>query len=280
MDHSAMSTLLTCARKYEYLYRYRKAEEQVSNALRGGTFWHKILEQHADHGFCDVDELAQKLQWQDPPDDYRTLAKYRRAYAIWRETVAPQYRFLDAEFSFTRPVDGTDEPAEGRIDGLVEWDANQGTGVERWILDAKTTGRLESNWVQTYRLSDQFQLYIYEARQRGLGVAGTVVDVFHCTKGNKSGKTDGEREGIRFYQLPIRYDQRRIDEVLQTFRAADALVKGFTAAGYFPPNRSACKMYNRTCGFADLCDTSDPTLRADLLKALPDNTFSPHTTDD
>ena len=280
MDHSAMSTLLTCPRKYEYLYRHRKAEEQVSNALKGGTFWHKILECHADHGFCDVDDLAQKLQWQDPADDYRTLAKYRRAYEIWRAQVAHQYRFLDAEFSFLRPVDGTTEPVEGRIDGLVEWDSNQGQGTERWILDAKTTGRLESNWVQTYRLSDQFQLYTYEAQQRGLGVAGVVVDVFHCTKGNKSGKSDGEREGIRFYQLPIRVDPLRIKEALETFRAADRMVQQFTRDQYFPPNRSACKMYNRTCGFADVCDTSDPNLRRDLLLAMPENTFSPHTTDD
>lgn len=280
MDHSTWATLTTCAKKYELSSIKRIAEDKNSQALTFGTAWHKVTEAHGRlnvpaHHANLVDHVLEKLQWVDPVDDYRTADKLRRAYERWVELRARYYKWRAVEAGFYADV-GHDEPYEGRVDASLETDVNQGRGPEWWIVDYKTTGRLDSDWTEQYGISHQFKGYYAYGKAMWPDTAGVLIDLFHCTKGNKSGKTEGEREGIRFYQLPLRFTDEEIAATIQEYGEALALKKFYAERGVYPRNTSACRMYGRTCGFIDICGTADKEQQEQLIASFPPNTFSPH----
>lgn len=279
MDYSQMSTLLSCARKYEHLYIDRVGDETGAAATNFGTLWHRIMELHS-RGYEDpVTQALDDLKWTDDPTDYRTADKARLAYQRWREKYI-EYPWLihASEEPFSVMLPGImDEPYEGRMDTIVEADAGEGMGLELWVGDYKTTSSLLSDWVSLYRISNQFKLYYVVAKMchPHKKIAGVVVDVLHVLKGTKSGKTDPEREGIRLYRVFFRYDEAQCREALNDFDLAVKVKKFYQEQNYFPRNTKTCRDFNKACPFLDVCDTADPDLRRRILAVLPPNTFNP-----
>lgn len=283
MDHSEMSTLFTCARKHQLTYEIGVSEDKESPALNFGTGWHSITEKHGRRMIAGnpfnpeilPEEVLTEIGWRDMPDDFRTGDKLKQGYTTWLRQQGYKYRFLHVEGGFSRDV-GETEPMTGRVDAHVLYDPGHGYGVEEFLVDYKTTSRLDSDWIEQYTISNQFRIYMIEGKLRYPKLAGVIIDVFHATKGNKSAKAgSGEQEGVRFYSLVLRYDDRDLFETKADFSAALALKARYKQMGYYPKNTNACRMYNRTCGFMDVCSNSDPEVRQAVIENLPRHTFNP-----
>lgn len=273
MDNSEMAVLLSCPRKHQYLYGERITEEDKALALSFGTAWHKIMEAHNKGESDPIQAIGDYI---DPPDDYRTYDKLRKAYASWRQQYQNvPWNVIHSEWGI-RSMIGTD-PYEGLIDVVVETDSNHiGHGLEKWIVDYKTASRMELDWVTTYRVSNQFKLYLRNARKAYPDLVGVCVDVYHATKGAvKTGKTQEDIDGNKFYRQFFRYEEFELDEAEKDFMAANLIKRTCEDAGYWPKNTGACRMYNRTCEFIDLCDASTPELREMLKENFVPNTFDP-----
>lgn len=267
MDYSSMSTLLSCPREYEEQYIHRKVGHEESAALAFGTLWHKIMELHGmGYMFTSlVDDAAELVGWTDT-GDYRTLARAREAYEQWKERYAKEHwKPLATEQPFSVQImESCPEPYVGRRDLLVEADSGEGRGVERWIVDYKTTSMLPRDWVTLYRISNQFKLYYAAGRALDPTIAGICVDVVVVS-----------RKETRLYRLFFRYTGEQIEESLVDFAAAVAARDFYNELEYYPRNTKNCRRFGTVCPYLDLCDTHDPELRARLREALPDNTFDP-----
>lgn len=283
MDYSEMSTLLSCARKHQLQYTVGVAEDKTSSALDFGAAWHKIMEEHGKQcitfgaNIYDgelVERVLHEMKWMDPTDDFRTGDKLKLGYEHWYEQQGNRYQYKTVEGGFSHDV-GETEPWTGRKDADILYDPNHGRGIEEFVVDYKTTSRLDADWIDQYTISTQFKGYYLHGKSVHPDLAGVIVDVFHVTKGNKSGKTDGEKLGVRFYNLVLRFDPIDLLEARADFSAALALKARYRETGYAPKNTSACRMFNRTCGFIEVCNTSDPEVRRTLIENLPPHTFNP-----
>lgn len=285
MDHSEMSTLLTCARKHQLQYEVGVAEDGESPALNFGTGWHWVMEAHGNQSIAFVNgvskfdpSLAELVLttkgWRDIPNDFRTGSKLVRGYERWMEVQGHRYTFLHVEGGFSVDV-GETEDMTGRVDAHVLYDAGYGYGREEYLVDYKTTSRLDGDWIEQYTMSNQFRMYYIAKKKQYPNLAGVIIDVFHATKGNKSAKEADEQEGVRFYNLVLRYDDADLLETKADFSAALGLKKRYKEMGYAPRNTAACRMYNRTCGFIEVCGASDPEVRKAVLDNLPKHTFNP-----
>lgn len=274
MDYSGLSTL-SCPRKFEYLQVHRKCGSNGSPATKFGTLWHKIMEYELQGDPNPFNRAVADLGWEDPQLDYRTAEKARLAYTRWKNQYPPFPKVYMTEEPFSVRLPGIEEPYEGRLDGIVDADAQEGKGVEKWVLDFKTTSLLPSDWVALYRVSNQFKLYLTVARMFDSSVVGVCVDLLHVTKGNKAGPSQDDKNGTRLYRVFFRYEEEHCAEAVADFAVGVQTVQFYKQLGYFPKNTKVCREFNKACEFLDVCDTADPELRERILAAMDDYTFDP-----
>lgn len=270
MDYTTASLVLSCPRKAFYARRLRLGNPTPSSAIRFGEAWHALHEarDQYDNGTLVAETLA-KLHWQDPFDDYRTAAKLRLGYDRWLlQDHVSAMQVVKKEFAVNTPIGDGPEPYEGRVDALVQYDN------ATWVLDYKTTGRLDADWITLYRASNQFKWYYLAIAETTEGIAGVLVDLYHATKGTKSGKEPADREGNRFHLLPITYTAAQLAEARTEFTQASLLWKFMQENELYPKNTANCLQYGVSCPFLDLCD-ADPAVRERLQSAFPTDTFDP-----
>lgn len=287
MDYSDLSKLLSCARMYQHsrIERLRTPGERMAHSF--GKGWHAIHQEWArlqlagrtEYSPDDVTEwVLSTIGWQDNPEDYRTGDKLRRAFRAYHERYAlEQFQYDAAEQSFTFEYAPDLEPIEGRIDAVVRADAGWGNGVQRWLVDYKTTSMLRGDWVEYYRVSNQFKYYYLNEKNNFPDLAGVCVDVYHATSGNKRGKTEGERNGDRFYRMFFQYSPLQLDEAIRDFAVANTTREMYAELGYWPKNTSACHQFGVSCPFLELCEATTEELRNKLRAGYEVEDFSPHT---
>lgn len=284
MDYSALSILLSCPRQYQHsrVERLRAPGERMAHAF--GKVWHAFQQEWAlvqmkglQYEQAEVMEWVLNVtQWKDS-DDYRTAAKLRLAAKMYFQRYATEpFLYMEAEQSFTHQLAPGLEPVEGRIDALVAADAGWGDGMQTWLVDYKTCSQLRGDWVEYYRVNNQFKYYYINKVKAQPEIAGVCVDVFHATPGNKRGKTEGERAGNRFYRLFFKYTEMQLREAIQDFAVANTTREMYQELGYWPKNTSACHQFGVTCAFLELCDAPNEEIRAKLMKGYDLETFSPH----
>ena len=277
MDHSTASVVLSCPRKAQYLHVLKKAEGSPSPALGFGSVWHKAHEFRAAQYGNGVDPamlMSKAIEvsgFQDEDGEYRTQEKLLRGFQKWHDIAGPVQQMVPIKWEF--PIDvqvgHAPEHLTGRVDLLAQYD----NGL--WLVDYKTTSRLDANWIDHYRTSNQFKWYTLGARaQYDLDIRGVIVDVYHATKGVKKGTTDEEREGDRFYSTIIEYDDETLGEAREEFIDIAYMWHKMKVDETFPKNGASCFNYNRACGFMSVC-SEPPSLRAQLLETYPEYTFDP-----
>lgn len=278
MDYSDQSKLLTCPRSYEHSRIEKLAPATERSNLSFGHAWHAILHQYATRPreMMNVSTLLQEMRWEDRADDYRTAEKLMLGFERWLQR-GYGYRYMMAETSYANPLLDGMEPQEGIIDALIRCAETEGGKLELWLVDYKTTSRLQADWGEFYRNSNQFRYYYMQAKQHYPELAGVIVDLYHATKGTKSGKTQEEREGNRFHQLFIRYEDFQLQEAIRDFGLAVVTKQVYLDAGYFPKNTAACHQYGSTCPFLELCDAPSEGHRELFRKHYAANTFDVRT---
>lgn len=275
MDYSTATAVLSCPQRAKLRNLLKLGDPAPSPAKRFGEAWHRAqwmraLQYDNAHGSVALMERAlSDLQWSDP-DDYRNAGKLLMAFNAWCDRPeSTQWIPLLAERGFSVDI-GAVEPLEGKIDALVQY------GNEIWLLDYKTTSRMDADWVALYRVSYQFKWYLIAARRLfpQYDIKGVIVDVYHATKGVKKGATTADITGNRFYTQYFTYTPEVLAEAARDFKAAAIMWKDMKTFDAFPRNTSACMQYGRPCEFLELC-LAEPGLRADLMKAYPAYDFDP-----
>lgn len=273
MDYSSMSDLLSCPRKYE-LRQIKGLGGGDTMATRWGTFWHKVQElwgsgEYKDDYLC-VEAAAEAVKWTDVHGDFHTLVRMKSAFNEWLEKYKNQP--LNVKFG-ERPfvIDLDTSPPlqfEGVIDAIADCSLPE-VGQVRAVVDYKTTGRLALDWRGLYRNSNQFRFYYLAARYLGVRTDGVLVDIYHCTKGNKKQKTTGNEFYREFYQ----FTGSELFEAKEDFLKAGAAAEIYKMLGHYPKNTSACQSYGTTCAFLDVCLASGQ-LREDMENSMPKATHN------
>ena len=261
MDYSGMSALLSCARKYWYSQVKRIVgitPAAESPALAFGKAVHLLLEKYGRAHLAGeepilgkiVQEVLTETAWIDPPGDFRNadlLEDVMLGFDHWfRDN---PWEWVEIEKGREQKLD-YGEAHTGRLDGIVK------RGGRKYVLDYKSTSRLDKDWMEQYGVSNQFKLYYLSAKQEH-DVDGVIVIVIHVTK----------TYGVRIYELVLEYTDHDLEEAKHDYYVADTVRQVYEVEDYWPRNTSACKMYNRTCEYLDLCAVSNPALRAQLEAA-------------
>lgn len=273
MNHSRIADLLACPRRYALAYEVGLAAEEDKPALKFGSLWHKIMElwhkgTWASPDAC-VDQALVDTNWQDSPEDWRTGAKARAAFHNWLALYAeaPEWRVLATEQKVEAQIVPGVEPHDGTIDALVVT-ADPETGkTGLWVVDYKTTSRLETDWVSYYRVSNQFKWYLLNIRQNPeyADAEGVIVDLYHCTKGVVKTTDPTKASGNAFYRQYFRFSEYVLNEAEADYQVAIATRNLYRGLGYFPKNTRACHQFNSKCPFLEHCDAQDPETRAKLF---------------
>lgn len=269
---SILELVQECPRKYSYLEKDRITTEGEAVSTRFGTAWHEIKRLRSLG--ATIDEALAQVTLEVGPDEYRNKEKlmkaelhYLKRYGGPIVPLSPKHLELET----LQWIEGVPVPLLSHMDCVAMLDVNEGTGVEKWVVDYKTTSRLESDWVSSYRVSNQFKAYYAAAKIEHPDIAGVICDLLHVTKGltterGQKGKSQEQIDGVHLYRLPIRYSDYVIDEWRQTMKSGWEAIQKYEADNFYPLHAPiACKAYGSTCPFLDICDTQDPA-RRELIK--------------
>ncbi len=189
IDNSTLKAVARCSTEamLRYAYGYTSAEERA--VLRAGTAFHTMAEVHFKGGARD-DALAAfdgaYQEWADvnvSPVDRLAHSNLRRIIARWIDghalaalpfTIKPE--FVEIGFSFPLVEDGSIVLC-GRLDGLAEYEKSL------WVLENKTTSRINADWLDTFTLDSQLSGYLWAAQQHtGRPVAGAFLNAVQFDK--------------------------------------------------------------------------------------------------
>lgn len=275
LSPSSLDLIQECPRKLQLSKLEGLSTEGESISTKFGTAWHAIKRLRSlGKGIEEAVAEATKDYIVSDSYEYRTAEKllkaeqhYTKLYGGALVPLTPE----DVELETLLWVEGIPIPIKTITDCIAMLDVNEGTGVEKWVVDYKTTSRLERDWVSHYRVSNQFKAYFAGAKLEHPDLAGVLVDIFNVSKGvstdrGKAGKSAAEADGCHFYRLPIRYTDFAIEEWKQNMLAGYETLLFHEKRGFYPMHApTACKAFGTTCPFIDICDTQDPE-RRELIK--------------
>src|SRR6267142_2351064 len=267
---STLDLLLTCPQKYNLRENEGLGAESEATATRFGTAWHRA--HHLIRMGSSIEqafELATK-DFVDTPNSPKNKEKillglrhYAQRYGGFLKPVGPDA----SEQEFLLRIPGIPIPIKGTKEIIAWWDANEGRGTEKWIVDHKTTAMLKGQWVQQYGVSNQFKCYYCAGKQEDSDIAGVLVDLFHVTKGvttprGKAGKSPAEIDGVHLYRLALRFTDFTIDEWKKTVATALKALQVYEKDGHYPLNApTACGAYGSMCPFLDVCACQNEKMR-------------------
>jgi len=270
---SHLDLLSTCPRKFQYTVLEELTGDGESSSTRFGTAWHLI--HHLIRQGVPLHDAWTKATdgYIDPPKGAKTKEKllkgiehYVRRYGHTLEPISP----AATEQEFTIRLPGISLPIQGHVDCIGWWDANEGRGREKWIVDHKTTSWLAGDWVQKYSTSNQFKCYYKVGKLEHADLAGVLVDIFHVTMGvstprGQAGKSPEQIDGCHFYRLPIRFTEFAIQEWEQFVASKLRDLDNYLSHDFFPMHApTACGAYGSNCAFLNVCSSQDPDIRSTM----------------
>lgn len=189
VDNSTLTAVASCDTMAALRYVLGLTVDEDRGPLRAGHLAHSILADYLrGKSIPDIVQTADVLEYLEwateaiPDKDRLSTPNVLRIMSRWMEThpVAGLPFQIDAgliEVGFSAPLT-EDILFVGRMDGLVR-DAN---GVW-YILEHKTTGRLDETWRRRYKTSAQITGYVWGAQQYlNQPVAGCFVNGIEFSK--------------------------------------------------------------------------------------------------
>jgi len=183
VDNSILTAMATCPTQAALRYVLGLTMDEDRGPLRAGHTAHAVLAKYlqgasADEALTDA-SVIEYLEWATGAIEVNDRLSYDNVTRImrrWMEThplgglpfrVKPEL----VEVGFAVPLE-EDVIFVGRMDGLAQ-DANGAW----YVLEHKTTGRLDEMWRRRYRTSGQITGYVWAAQQHiGEPVAGCFVN--------------------------------------------------------------------------------------------------------
>jgi hypothetical protein len=287
IDNSTLTAVATCDTQAVLRYVLGLTIAEDSGPLRAGHMAHAVLASYLQGAsiaeIVETHEVMNYLAWATdalPEDDRLATANVLKILSRWIEThplsglpfrVDPSL----IEVGFAVPL-ADDVVFVGRMDGLVQDDNGA------WfVLEHKTTGRLDEQWRRRYRTSAQITGYVWAAQQHlGQPVAGCFVN------GIEFGRLPTDTKRCRTHGVPYpecsaqhaRFDmliEHRAPHQLETWkRNAIKLARKFKAlklqadsladiadVTMFGQLNGACSL----CQFADFCAVGRPITTGEAI---------------
>ena len=170
VDNSTLAAVAACSTRAGLRYVLDMTSVEVNAPMVAGSVAHEVLAEFYKTWNPDMalTKLGTYAAWWEstikPADDRLASDNVRRVMARWMAT-HPQQALpftIDPAFvevGFAAPL-GPGVTYVVRLDGL----GIDGAG-DYWVVENKTTGRLDERWRRKFRLSSQLSGYVWAARQ-------------------------------------------------------------------------------------------------------------------
>jgi hypothetical protein len=292
------NTYRNCPRACAWRYLHELTPREKNTNLRFGSLIHKCLEHwHIHRDIVAVQDIIDQMCVQRVADpDVKQAWHLASAMMMGYAMRYPEEQFVvtDVERVFSgiimNPVTGKPSRTfnlSGKIDGLVEIDG------EIFLLEHKTTGCLDSEYLEKLWMDFQLQLYAHALKEyEGIKIAGAIYNILvksrlrqgqgetemefqqraaELSAKNKSGKTTATRklpEADRDFQARLRakyaepemYHRETLyfshEQLMDVASELWLLTQQFLEArknGWFIRNTSHCFRYGSPCAFYPLC---------------------------
>ena len=185
VNNSLLRLLRECETKTWLRWKFERVprEREGPGPMEIGSVMHRCLEQWMKGEKVDFTKHWEEIVGDVLPQQERFYpGNVENILAHWIAVQDPQRRnyalveaehILEATIGF---VDGEEIIYYGTIDALIEW-----TG-QLWLLEHKTTGRLDLQWENQWGMSAQLMGYVWLLRKHNHAVRGAIVNGIEIRK--------------------------------------------------------------------------------------------------
>lgn len=249
-DFTAVDTFQTCRKKYYWRMVRHLESKKVSAPLLFGNAMHSALDVYYTDGlekaivrfretFVDIEGEEKRTV----ENGIKALEWYAKVYANEPFTVLTK-----PEVGFVITIG--DILWGGRMDLPVEWDG------QLWIMEHKTTSRLDANFFKQFQLDKQITSYVIGAEEYlGRTCAGCLVNAIEPWKELKRPTAASKRPEDHFVRDPIvRSKMMKERFKLNVSRIIrDILWCTENNEFYEAEKKDVCFSYNSECPYRLLC---------------------------
>jgi len=263
LTNSSMTTYQRCPRAYYYRYVWGLAPKKVSDKITIGKLTHKGLAYL--HQGKDLNE-AINLVFSETSTDAsmavrKTVATMLTQYALKWKDDADTKQTLAVESVLRRKLDDN-----WWLAGKLDWVIRDDEGV--WVVECKTTSRIDRDYLAKLPLDNQVTTYYYLASGKWKGeMRGVIYDVVVRPRiYRRSGEdidTYLERAAAAYLANPTAYFTRqccfreewKVDSFLSSalYTAKEIEKRLGEDADAWPQFTWSCFLRGRECPYAQLC---------------------------
>lgn len=230
LDNTILRTTARCSTEVTLRHVHGLTSEEDSAALAAGTAAHEALavcmrggvgglgvfdslyRQYSHEHKLSQDPRLQRLSWENTRAVLARWFEVRPAHT-WPFVAIPEL----VEVAFELPLDDAgDFVFTGRLDAIVRDKAHG----QLYVLDHKTTGRIDSGWAGAFRLDSQMSGYVWAAQETlGERVAGVYINGIEFAKLPSSDRKCKDH-GVQYAECSAEHAKF---ELLQFDRSPDQL---------------------------------------------------------
>ena len=260
-DYTAMSTFLTCRRKYDFRINqgYVRSKDTQLAASFGGAIHHGLDSWYQDKDVARaVGVFKSEFVENTEIDDKRTHRMGQYILEKYDERYRDQpWVLVESEQTFNVPLPNGNRFI-GRIDKVIKWNNCL------WVVDHKTTSQLGATYFNMAEPNMQFVGYAWAMRQLGHDIKGVVVDAILVASGLLPGPKQNKNL-TPFARYDTYYKQEHFDEWLQMVQSIQHDIRVCEDSEEWYPNFDACTDYVE-CPYRRVCK-EEKALRQRVLDA-------------
>lgn len=244
-DYTAMSTFLTCQRKYDFKINKGLVGITAPVAAEFGKCIHTALDSWYKNRDVDAAiDLFRNIYVETDEDDKRTHRMGEWILRNYNDKYQDQpFKVLATEHEFTLPLPNG-KKLIGRIDKIIEWDGSV------WGMDHKTTSQLGPTYMKMHTPNLQFSGYTWAIQQMGYAnCQGILVDALLVAKGLLEGKSKTLTPLARDFAYRSKED---IEEYLLITKHIQDSIVDCETMDWWSPNFDACSDYGE-CPYRRIC---------------------------
>ena len=254
-DNSTISCFQTCRRKYYYQYVKHLRPKVKGTPLIFGSAIHDALDCYyknssREEGAVEAIKLFKTIYDTPEGDTLRTVENGVKMLAWYF------VKYKHEPFTVVgKPEEGFvyfigDVLYGGRLDLPVEWDG------QLWIMEHKTTTRLNGNYFDQYELDKQITGYIIALEEfSGRKCAGAIMNVLEPWKEVKRVTAKTKQPEDHFLRKPLTRSEALKDRFKYNVQAIVRDIRWCHENDEFQESekKESCFYYNRNCPFLQLC---------------------------
>ena len=252
-DYTTLDTFLTCRRKYYWMIVRDLRVKRVSPALLYGQVVHAALAEFYTKGLDAALKLIRATYQTPEGEELRTTENMIKLMEWYGKVYAHEpFKVLNVEVGFAVPLG--EVMYAGRLDALVDWNGGL------FVLEHKTTSRLDGNFFKQFKPNMQVDGYTYGASvYTGKKCLGTVINALETWKDVKRVTDKTKRPEDHFARDPNSRTEAEIADFVKQVPLIvhDALnceqAGGSLGKDAFYQNKHMCRNFNFDCPYRDLC---------------------------